>query len=81
VGWAWTNGFDGTTGFSQESPSIMWPSDRSWFVATEVDLDSTFVGGSAALIDGLLADERLEAWRVLATDPVDGGSDRINRAG
>ena len=81
VGWAWTNGFDGTAGFSQESPSLMWPSDRSWFVATEVDLDSTFVGGSARLIDELLADERLEAWPVSATDPTDAGSDRINRDG
>jgi hypothetical protein len=50
-------------------------------LATEVDLDSTFVGGSARLIDELLADERLEAWPASATDPTDAGSDRINRAG
>jgi hypothetical protein len=81
VGWAWTNGFDGDTGFNQESPSIMWPADQSWFVATEVDLDSTFVGGSAALVGELLADARLEAWPASATDPTDAGSDRINRAG
>ena len=72
------HGFPAGFGFQQESPSIMWPSDRRWFVATEVDLDSTFVGGTAALVQDLLADERLEAWRVSATDPTDAGSDPIN---
>ena len=79
LGWSWSAGFGGASGFNRESPSIVWPSDRSWFVATEVDLDSTLVGGSVGLVDELLADERLEAWPVSATDPTDAGSDSINR--
>jgi hypothetical protein len=65
--------------FRQESPSLMFPADRSWFVATEVDFDSTYLGGSQELVDAVVADQRLEAWPVSATDPTDAGSDPINR--
>ena len=47
--------------------------------ANDTDLDSTLVGGTRALVDDLLADDRLEVlpW------PVDGslwaGADSINR--
>ena len=52
---------------------------RSWATSNDTDLDSTLVGGTRALVDDLLADDRLEvlAW------PVDGslwaGADSINR--
>jgi len=62
-----------------QSPNLFWADDRTWCVATEIDLDSTFVGGSAALIDDLLRDDRLEAWPALLTDPVWASSDVINR--
>ena len=65
--------------FGQQSPDLLWPADRTWFVARDTDLDSTYLGGSAELIRELLADERLEAWPVSATDPIDAGSDLINR--
>lgn len=65
--------------FRQESPSVMFPADRSWFVATEVDFDSTYLGGSRELVEAVVADQRLEAWPVSATDPTDAGSDPINR--
>jgi hypothetical protein len=65
--------------FHQESPSLMFPADRSWFVAAEVDLDSTYLGGSRKLVEAVVADPRLEAWAVSATDPTDAGSDPINR--
>jgi len=29
------------------APSLIWPSDHSWCVCSEVDFDSTLVGGSA----------------------------------
>jgi len=28
-----------------DSPNLWWPEDRQWFVATDIDLDSTYVGG------------------------------------
>ncbi|HSI81845.1 MAG TPA: hypothetical protein VK919_14475 [Solirubrobacterales bacterium] len=64
--------------FDPQPPSVFWPDDRAWCVASELDLVSTYVGGTAALIDGILADPRLEAWRVYPDDPIDESSDRIN---
>jgi hypothetical protein len=61
-----------------QSPSLFWPDDRAWCVATDVDLDSTYLGGSAELIADLLADERLEVFRVAVTDPVTATSDDVN---
>lgn len=51
-----------------QSPQLLWPQDRSWCVATEVDYDSTLVGGSRRLVERVLADARLEAFEV---DPAD----------
>lgn len=65
--------------FDPQSPNLFWPDERAWLVATEIDLDSTYVGGSADLVDALLADERLEAWRARPTDPISDDSDRLNR--
>jgi hypothetical protein len=61
-----------------QSPSLFWPDDRAWCVATDVDLDSTYLGGSAALVADLLADERLEVFGVDVTDPVRATSDDVN---
>lgn len=49
-------------------PGIWWPDDRAWFVATDVDLDSTYIGGSAALASSLLNCPPLE---VLPAEPDD----------
>lgn len=35
------------------SPNIWWPADRAWFVATDVDLMSTYIGGTAAMAGAL----------------------------
>jgi hypothetical protein len=67
--------------FQQLAPSLLWPAAQSWFVATEVDLDSTYVGGSSQLVEALLADPRLEAWAVSASDGVTAGTDEINGPG
>jgi hypothetical protein len=59
-------------------PTLMWPADRAWFVASDTDLDSTYVGGSGALVDALLARPDLEVWPVTAADDVSIGSDHLN---
>ena len=46
------------------SPQLWWPDDRSWIVATEIDLVSTYIAGSRELADELMADDQLEAIRV-----------------
>ena len=50
----------------------------AWCVATEIDLFCTYVGGSRALIDALLADERLEVWEAHLDDPITYDSDLLN---
>ena len=42
-----------------DGPNLWWPDDRSWCVASEIDLPWTYVGGPKALIAKVLADERL----------------------
>ncbi|SCK52519.1 hypothetical protein [Streptomyces sp. WMMB 322] len=64
VGAAADMGERGAGFFFPQSPNLWWPGDRSWCVATDVDLDSTFVGGSARLIGDLTGGDRLEALAV-----------------
>lgn len=61
-----------------QSPNVFWPDDHAWCVATEIDLDSTYLGGTMKLISDVMADERLEAVPVDVTDPVWADSDDIN---
>lgn len=71
--------FESMAAHQWQNPSAWWPADRAWVTSTDIDLDSTLVGGSRALLDDLLADDRLEVlpW------PVDGslweGADTVNR--
>jgi hypothetical protein len=65
-------------GVSFQSPNLFWPDDHAWCVATEIDLDSTYLGGSPALVRDLLADERLEACPVSEDDLVWVTSDGVN---
>jgi hypothetical protein len=60
------------------SPNLMWPADRGWFLATEVDFDSTLIGGSAGLAEAILSDSALEAWPVSPRDSLAWDSDQIN---
>jgi hypothetical protein len=64
--------------FVQTPPTLIWPADRAWFVAGDVDLDSTYVGGSAEVVTLLIAEPDLEVWPVHATDRVTFDSDSIN---
>jgi hypothetical protein len=43
-----------------QSPSILWPEDHAWVLATEIDFDSTLVAGTRALIHELLQTPGLE---------------------
>jgi hypothetical protein len=64
--------------FFPQSPNIFWPNDHAWCVATEIDLDSTYVAGSNALAKALLAEPGLEAFRVQPTDAIGHDSDKVN---
>lgn len=51
------------------SPSLWWPEDRAWCVATDIDFTWTYVGGTRNCIQELMDDPELEA---LPTYPVEG---------
>ncbi|QSF56310.1 hypothetical protein [Nocardioides sp. zg-1228] len=61
-----------------QSPTIWWPHDRSWLVHSEIDYDSTIVGGTPALIQELVADPEIEALQVDGHVSLYANGDRIN---
>lgn len=63
---------------SEQSASLWWPADRAWFVATDIDLVTTFVGGSAACIADVLACPALEAARVPVDQRFTWDADTVN---
>lgn len=63
-----------------QSASMWWPDDRSWFVATEVDFEYTYIGGTPNAIDAVLAHAQIEALRVRLSDGITIASDRLNPA-
>lgn len=64
--------------FWPQSPNIFWPADLTWCVASEIDFDSTLVGGSARLIDAVLDTPELDAWPVGPDDSLAYDADKIN---
>ncbi|MHB1929121.1 MAG: hypothetical protein ACYDEN_02970 [Acidimicrobiales bacterium] len=57
---------------------LWWPEDRSWLLAGDTDLDSTYLGASQALVDAVVACPGLEALQVRAGDPISADSDALN---
>lgn len=60
-------------------PNIWWNADRSWFVASNTDLDSTYLGASSATVTELLRSSVVEAWEVDPDDDVSRNGDELNR--
>jgi hypothetical protein len=58
--------------------SLWWPDDHRWCVATDVDLMTTYVGGSAACIEAVLVADDLEAAAVTVDQGVTWDSDTVN---
>jgi hypothetical protein len=52
-----------------QSPALWWSQDRAWFVHTEIDGTSTYVGGSGSMIGRLVGEQILESFEVAAEDP------------
>lgn len=57
---------------------LWWPEDRSWMLAGDTDLDSTYLGASQALVDAVVACPGLEALQVRSGDPITADSDALN---
>lgn len=65
--------------FLPRSPNLFWPDDHAWCVASEIDFDSTLVGGSARLIADILHNADLEGWQVAPCDSLTYDADTINQ--
>jgi len=61
-----------------QSPSQWWPQDRTWCVATEIDFDSTLVGGTHQMVTQILDDPGLEALPVGPGDDLTSAGDTRN---
>jgi hypothetical protein len=58
-------------------PQLWWPDDRAWCVATDIDLDSTYVGASREGVARLLAEPALEVVPARIDDSL--GEDALNQ--
>jgi hypothetical protein len=67
-----------STRFWHGGPNIWWPENRRWCVATDMDLNSTYIGGSEACIEALPNHPWLEVMPATLDAPVHIGSDTLN---
>lgn len=64
--------------FDPQSPNLFWPSDQAWCVASEIDLDSTLVGGTPELVDAILDSPTFDAWPIQPDDSLAAATDLVN---
>lgn len=64
---------------SFQAPNLWWPPDRAWFVCSDVDLTSTYVGCGEECAAALLQSPDLECLPVDGSTRVDLWGDEINR--
>jgi hypothetical protein len=60
------------------SPSLWWPEDRSWCVASDVDLQTSYLGATAECVQHLIDDGELEILPVSPDQSVTIHADTIN---
>lgn len=61
------------------SPSILWPDDHSWVLATEIGFDSTLIAGTRALVDEIMRSPGLEVVPIGIDANLTWGGDALNR--
>jgi hypothetical protein len=74
-------GFAEPRQFVHFTPALLRPADAAWCVATEVDFDSTLVGGPRSIVDAVLTNAQLEAFEVEPVDSLAWDADRVNGPG
>lgn len=62
-----------------QHPSILWPEDRAWVMVSEIDDDSTIVGGTNELVRALCATPGVEALPLREGSSLHWDADEINR--
>jgi hypothetical protein len=59
-------------------PNILWPADKSWYLASEYDFDSTLIGGSEAIVRSMMSNAALEALEIGPEASLAADADRLN---
>lgn len=77
---AWPHRAPWVDNFNAQSPSILWPDDHAWVLATEIDFDSTLVAGSKALIRELAQTPDLEVLPIPTDADLSWDGDVLNRS-
>jgi hypothetical protein len=70
----WTGPLASATAFghhAHDPPSLIWPEDRSWFVGVPEYTNEIAVAGPTVVVDAVIADPRLNAYRATPTDVLD----------
>lgn len=62
----------------EQSPSLWWPADQAWCVATDVDLMSTYVGASSACVKAITTADELAAMSIDSRHGITYDSDSLN---
>jgi hypothetical protein len=61
-----------------QSANLWWPDDLAWCAATEIDLDTTYIGCGGLCADELRVVPELEALPIDPATGIDFGSDDLN---
>ena len=64
--------------YGSETASVIWAYDRSWWLTNDIDLDTTYIGGSKQLVDSFLKCDELEVWEVDPAHDITELADRLN---
>jgi hypothetical protein len=62
----------------RQSPNLCWPEDRAWCLATEIDLNTTYLGCDAVCAEEIVAVPDLEAVLIDPATGIDFASDALN---
>lgn len=62
-----------------QSPSIVWPDDHAWVLATEIDFDSTLIAGTHELIQELMQTPGIEVLPIETNADLTWEGDKLNR--
>lgn len=64
-----------------KTANLIWCDDPNWWITTDIDLNSTYIGGDKELIQEVLGSPALEALPVKVDDGITICSDRVNSIG
>lgn len=62
-----------------QTANIWWPDDRAWCVSTEIDLRTTYVGGSEQCVADIVGLADVEAFEIDPASGISWSSDLLNR--